>query len=97
METENLGVGELWQLLAVIDVGVIFTVGWSVEFTRWRELVSILKNCLTIVIFQDNLECSLIKSFSDTTTIITLAGKILEGIEWCLLRVLIQENGQLLD
>jgi hypothetical protein len=95
VETKDLWLSELRQVSAVFEVGIVLAVGWRVVDTRWGELVSVLKDTLTVELIQDHFHSTSVEGLSHTTTVVALTSQVEQGWEWSLVWVLVQENGQL--
>ena len=97
METKDLWLWVLRQTLYILDVVVVICVGRSIVDSTWRQFVGVVKDFLSVVVFKNSHHESSVFVVSHTTSIVTFSSQILQGIEWSLVWILIDENSELSD
>jgi hypothetical protein len=96
VEAEDFGVWELWKVLNIINIPFILSMLWSVVDTRWRQLVIIIfKDLFAVDFSEDDLDEYSILSISYSSTVVTGPGQIVQGGEWYLVWIFIDEDKQL--
>lgn len=97
MEAENLWLGEGRQALGILNVALVVTVLGGVVNARGTESVIIIVHAFIEVLSHQHHQSASVELFSDSTTIVALTNEVTQSRNRHLIRVLIDEDGQLLD